>query len=226
MRCPHCVTEIHLTIQISDPILDATARPKIRAWDVSFGLCPACDKPIVFLRYGTSMQMMRIVEEKLVYPQTTQRPALVPEIPEWARQDFEEAAAIVKISPRASAALSRRTLQTILREVHGIEKRSLSEEIAAFINDSGVPSDIADAIDAVRVIGNFAAHPVKDATTGEISEVEPEEAEWLLDVLEALFDYSFVQPKKLKARQEKLDKKLVAMGKSPTRKRSTNEKKL
>ena len=31
---------------------------------------------------------------------------------------------------------------------------------------------------------NFAAHPIKSMHTGEVIEVEPGEAEWLLDTLE------------------------------------------
>ncbi len=75
---------------------------------------------------------------------------------------------------------------------------------------SGLPSHIASDLDAVRAVGNFAAHPQKAAATGEILPVEPEEAEWNLDVLEALFDYYYVQPalseKKRKALNEKLEK--------------------
>ena len=52
-------------------------------------------------------------------------------------------------------------------------------------------------IDGVRVIGNFAAHPIKSQHTGEVIEVEPGEAEWLLETLEGFFDFYFVQPAKL-----------------------------
>ena len=68
---------------------------------------------------------------------------------------------------------------------------------------------------AIRNIGNFGAHPVKDANTGEIVDVEPGEAEWLLDVLESLFDSAFVQPKRLEEREQKLNDKLQQIGKPP-----------
>ncbi len=45
-------------------------------------------------------------------------------------------------------------------------------------------SRIVCRIDAVRVIGNFAAHPIKSKSTGEIVDVEPGEAEWNLNTLE------------------------------------------
>jgi hypothetical protein len=39
--------------------------------------------------------------------------------------------------------------------------------------------------------------------------VEPGEAEWTLDVLEILFDFYFVQPARLKAKRDALNKKLA-----------------
>jgi hypothetical protein len=75
-----------------------------------------------------------------------------------------------------------------------------------------------DAIDAIRNVGNFAAHPLKDTNTGEIVEVEPGEAEWLIEVLEALFDFTFVQPKRLEERRKKLNAKLTTLGKPPMKK--------
>ena len=70
-------------------------------------------------------------------------------------------------------------------------------------------------MDAIRNIGNFAAHPLKDTSTGEIVEVEPGEAEWLIVVLDSLCDFAFVKPEELKRRKEALNKKLDSMGKRP-----------
>ncbi|WP_369407549.1 DUF4145 domain-containing protein [Rhodothermus marinus] len=76
-------------------------------------------------------------------------------------------------------------------------------------------SQLAANLDAIRQVGNFAAHPTKSTSTGEIVEVEAEEAEWLLDVLEELFQYYYVQPARAKARREALNKKLRDLGKPP-----------
>ena len=96
----------------------------------------------------------------------------------------------------------------MLREVLGIKKRDLSQEIDEFIATAQAPSYLVDAVDAIRHIGNFAAHPIKYANTGEIVEVEDGEAEWLLEVLDALFDFAFIQPIKLAKRRETLNEKL------------------
>jgi hypothetical protein len=68
-------------------------------------------------------------------------------------------------------------------------------------------------VDAVRNVGNFAAHPLKETQTGAILDVEPGEAEWLLDVLEGLFDFAFVQPAKAREARERLNEKLQTAGK-------------
>lgn len=65
----------------------------------------------------------------------------------------------------------------------------LSKEIQQLLDSKKLPSYLAEEIDAVRNIGNFAAHPVKDKSTGEIAEVKEGEADWNLNVLEGLFDF-------------------------------------
>jgi len=134
-------------------------------------------------------------------------------IPEIYRNDFKAACAELAVSPKASAAISRRLLQHILREEY--KKRSLDKKIEEFIHLGHIPSHISEAVDAVRNLGNFAAHPLKDSSTGEIVDVEPGEAEWLLEVMKALFDFTFVQPQKIQERRNKLNQKLAAMGKPP-----------
>src|SRR5436853_535381 len=87
-------------------------------------------------------------------------------------------------------------------------EQSLGDEIQQVIDSAKVPSHISESLDAIRNIGNFAAHPIKSKASGEIIDVEPGEAEWNLDVLEALFDFYFVQPELLRKKREALNKKL------------------
>ena len=79
------------------------------------------------------------------------------------------------------------------------------------------PILLAGAIDAIRNIGNFAAHPIKSTASGEVLPVEPGEAEWTLDVLDGLFDFYFVQPAILKRKKAALDTKLASAGKPPVK---------
>ena len=76
-----------------------------------------------------------------------------------------------------------------------------------------LPSSLADNVDAVRQVGNFAAHPIKSTSSGEIVEVEENEAEWLLDVLEGLFDFYYVAPARAASKRDALNQKLADAGK-------------
>ncbi|MDO9007777.1 MAG: DUF4145 domain-containing protein [Thiobacillus sp.] len=156
----------------------------------------------------------------MVFPRGAQRPPAPPEVPEAVAQDFNEACLVFDDSSQASAALSRRCLQLLLAE-RGVSK---SDNLSTAIDDAlarHLPSHIAENLDAIRNIGNFAAHPQKSKNSGEILPVEPHEAEWNLDVLEMLFDYYYVQPAVSAARREALNKKLEEAGKKPMKAAST-----
>jgi len=130
--------------------------------------------------------------------------------------DFREAVAVFPKSKKASAALARRCLQFILTHQAGVKKRDLADQIDEVIKV--LPAQLAENVDAIRHVGNFAAHPIKSTSTGEIVEVEEGEAEWLLDVIEDLFDYYYVAPAKAAARRDALNQKLTSLGK-PTLKK-------
>jgi len=118
-------------------------------------------------------------------------------------------------SAKASAALSRRCLQHLLREKASVKHQDLAKEIQEVLDSRTLPTYLADGLDAIRVIGNFAAHPIKAQSTGEIVPVEQGEAEWTLDVIEALFDFYFVQPDLILQKRAELNKKLASAGKPP-----------
>ncbi len=151
----------------------------------------------------------------LVYPKASGRPLPPPQVPREVAQDYREACLVLADSPKASAALSRRCLQDILREKAGVKSSSLFNEIQEVLNSGQLPSYLADDLDAVRNIGNFAAHPIKSQNTGEVLPVEPGEAEWNLDVVEALFDFYFVAPARAQARRDALNSKLREANKPP-----------
>jgi hypothetical protein len=143
------------------------------------------------------------------------RPPLHSLVPEDYRNEFDEAASVLDLSPKSSAALSRRCLQRLLREHLKIKKKDLFQEIDELLNTGGLPSYLASAVDAIRNVGNFAAHPLKYTNTGEIVDVELGEAEWTLEVLEMLFDFYFIQPKGAEAKKDALNQKLISLGKPP-----------
>jgi len=151
----------------------------------------------------------------MIYPKGSNRPPVSVEVPSMLADDYTEACLVLPDSPKASAALSRRCLQNLLREKAGVKHTDLADEIQQVIDSGNLPTHLVDVIDAIRNVGNFGTHPIKSQKTGEILPVEPQEAEWNLDVLEALFDFYFVQPSVVKKKRAALDSKLGEAGKQP-----------
>jgi hypothetical protein len=174
--------------------------------------CPDCNKAIIKVR--RSPIPGGDITEYLAYPENISPRPIANEVPDPYRQDFGEAVAVFPLSPKASAALSRRNLQAVLRNCAAVKAGDLYNEIEEVIKSGRVPSHISEGLHAVRTIGNFAAHPIKSTSTGDIVEVEPGEAEWNLDVLESLFDFYFVEPAKTAKRKAELNAKLKAAGKA------------
>ena len=176
--------------------------------------CPECGCIIVTiktLRDALSVTQGYIVDDEfIVWPRYVTRP-VAPEVTTHIADDYREAAAILNISPKSSAALSRRCLQSVLREAGKVNQYNLSDQIKAVL--PALPLALQGQIDAIRIIGNFAAHPEKDQGTGLIIDVEPGEAEWNLDVLDMLFEHYYVQPAQIAQKKAALNAKLTASGK-------------
>lgn len=103
-------------------------------------------------------------------------------VPAPIKNDYDEACLIKALSPKASATLSRRCLQGIIRDFWGISKGRLIDEIKA-IEEKTDPITW-QAIDSVRKIGNIGAHMEKDINV--IVEVDDSEAGLLINLIEIL----------------------------------------
>jgi hypothetical protein len=113
-------------------------------------------------------------------------------MPEAYANDYREACLVLRTSAKASAALSRRVLQGLLRDALGVAPSNLNSEIDEVIKRDLAPVELAKDLHAVRKLGNWAAHPEKDKATGKITDVEPGEAEAILSVIEALARFCFI----------------------------------
>jgi hypothetical protein len=218
MKCPHCLTAYH-----DHPGYNTIGKDADGEWLLKTDICPACSRNIIWIVNGEMLRtaqggfagVKNVKSELLVRPRAAGRPPCPKEVPSDLAKDYNEACLVLPDSATASAALSRRCLQSLLRQTAGVKPGSLADEIQEVLDSGKLPTALADSIDAVRNIGNFAAHPMKSQHTGEILDVEPGEAEWNLDVLESLFDFYFVQPALLRAKRDALNAKLTATGKPP-----------
>ena len=216
MQCPHCLTTINVE---QKGFLFSEMDVDFWDWRVWYYICPACGRIVINLAYyevfRTESAEARADAPTLiqVYPKGTVRKPLPSEVPYAFTEDYKEACLVLADSPKASAALSRRCLQHLLREKASVKHSNLYNEIQEVIDSNALPTYLTDDIDAVRNIGNFAAHPIKSQNTGAVLPVEPGEAEWNLDVIESLFDFYFVLPARAKTRRDALNQKLKEAGK-------------
>jgi hypothetical protein len=103
-------------------------------------------------------------------------------VPKAVIDDYDEACLIKDLSPKASATLSRRCLQGIIRDFWKVKPGRLVDEIAAI--QTKIDPLTWRAIEAVRKVGNIGAHMEKDIDL--IVDVEPQEAELLIGLIEVL----------------------------------------
>jgi hypothetical protein len=182
-------------------------------WATCVTFCPACKCPILELTDAHSPRFR-------VYPTNTFRKPTPNGVPPHIKEDYEEACRVLPISPKASAALSRRCLQVLLRE-QGYTQKNLIAQITALLGETDpkkyLSSVLHDTVDAIRNFGNFSAHPITDQTTLQVISVEPHEAEWCLDILEEMFDHYYVKPTQAAARKAALNTTLAAAGKPPAK---------
>jgi hypothetical protein len=186
-------------------------------WAYRTAHCPSCDEIVIETSetYWTG-QNTGYREWHQIYPFGSNRGPVPPEVPADIASDYVEACRVLPISAKASAALSRRCLQSILR-AHGYKAKDLAKEIDLLLNEQdpkkAIPDTLRVTVDGIRNFGNFSAHPITDATTLQIIDVEPKEAEWCLEILEEAFQHFYVRPAQAKARKAALDAKLTAAGK-------------
>jgi hypothetical protein len=215
--CPHCKIGVRY-VDVEDKYHGAyfthIKSPK-QTIIMFYAECPICEKPIIKGEEVTGLGTSRysVIGEHLFWPQTTTRNPLPTSVPDYLAQDYHEAALVLPFSPKASAALSRRCLQIVLREAGNTKSKDLSGQIDEIL--SSLPSTISQNLDAIRAVGNFAAHPIKSQSTGEIIEVEPGEAEWNLDVLDSLFDFYYERPEIERRKRIAINQKLAEAGKPP-----------
>ena len=123
------------------------------------------------------IQFWRLLPESIAKPQPGY-------IPEPIVDNYKQACRIRDLSPNASATMSRRCLQGMIRDFWKVEeKRNLLDEIKA-IKDRVEPATL-EAIDAARKIGNIGAHMEQDVDL--ILNVEPNDAQVLIKLIEILF---------------------------------------
>lgn len=137
------------------------------------------------------------IKNKMVYPVVSLAPLPSDDMPEDVKADYTEAASIVEASPRASSALLRLALQKLMPHL-GEKGKKIDDDIGSLVK-KGLPTEIQQALDVVRVIGNESVHPgeldLKDDTKTAYS---------LFDLLNMIIEYTITKQKRVNTLYNKL----------------------
>lgn len=146
--------------------------------------CPACERISVQIM-GVLGEVKGVCIGKYPSSKAKQYPDYVPAS---IIQDYSEAYLIVDLSPKASATLSRRCLQGMIRDRWKIVKSRLIDEIKEL--QGKIPAEQWKVIDGVRQLGNIGAHMEKDIDL--IVDIDQGEAKKLIQLIELLIEEWYI----------------------------------
>ena len=115
---------------------------------LAFCICHSCKKPSLWY------------DHKLAYPFKNTVYVEDPNVfmPSEVKELYDEAKAVLNLSPRSSAALLRLALEVLLPHL-GAEKAKINTMIKQLVDERKVIGKLQQAMDSLRVIGNDAVHP-------------------------------------------------------------------
>lgn len=208
--CPHCERNVTITNDRNsnqEHINHIKSADGHHAIVTYFIICPNPDckkytlKANLYKTFRNNYNDLQINEQEIIRTWNlipSSKGKIFPDyIPKQILNDYNESCEIKDLSPKASATLARRCLQGIIRDFWKVKPTTLAKEIEA-IEDKIDPLTWS-AIDSIRKIGNIGAHMEKDINI--IVDVEPHEAELLINLIETVLDDWYITKHK---REQKL----------------------
>jgi len=127
---------------------------------------------------------------KLLFPKIRTAPPPNPDLSQEIKGVYEEAASIAPDSPKGAAALLRLCIQMLCVEL-GEEGKNINNDIKSLVG-KGLPVEIQQALDVVRVVGNNAVHP------GEINvDDQSDTVAALFTLINVITDRMITHPKQI-----------------------------
>lgn len=155
---------------------------------VHSAVCVACRKPSWWLEQTPSDGLGMI--GRMMWPADVTAPLAHPDLYPDLQADFEEARSISKASPRGAAALLRLVIEKLIKEL-GAQGGTIDQMIGDLVK-KGLPVQIQQALDSVRVIGNNAVH------AGKMDQEDVEATvNQLFGLVNIIVEQQITQPKKI-----------------------------
>ena len=159
-NCSHCNAFSHMIWAI---LYDASSSG-LEAVDVHCATCDSCrgksiwrDTSIHTHAVHVASSLIEKEQGEMLYPAASIAPMPNPDLPTECQSDYLEARAIVARSPRAAAALLRLVLQKLCKHL-GEPGKHINTDVGKLV-ERGLPKQLQQAFEAIRIVGNQAVHP-------------------------------------------------------------------
>lgn len=182
--CPHCgVLSRQYQSSVTDKSLGGNNQYSSNDWLAS-SICEHCGEATLW--HGS----------KMIHPNRGNAPLPNPDMPDDVKADYQEAATIANMSPKAAAALLRLAIQKLCIHLGG-KGKNINADIGALV-ENGLPPIVQKSLDVVRVIGNNAVHP------GQIDTDNVEITEHLFKLVNLITETMITTPAQVQALYESL----------------------
>jgi len=160
-------------------------------------LCPSCHKPTLEEVYKSTFEQDMEgwpSHARILYPSLMTK---TEELPGSVKKAYEAALKVRNVEPNAFAVLIGRTLETICqdRKANG---RNLHERLKDLSNRDEIPTRLAEMAQGIRILRNIGAH-------ADLGEIADEDIPILKDLCEAILEYIYRAPARLKILESRLD---------------------
>lgn len=180
--CPHCgvlARQHKWGYPLDNPSYsDCVPEAHIHQAALKISKCENCEKNCIW-----------VGDLIYVYPSRGNAPPPNPDMPDDVRKDYEEAASIYEVSPRGAAALLRLAVQKLMVFLDQPGK-NINDDIKALVS-VGLPIQVQQALDIVRVTGNNAVHP------GKLDADDTKTAAQLFPLLNVIVEYRISLPSRI-----------------------------
>ena len=139
------------------------------------------------------------IGQRQIWPATGTAPNAHPDMPDDVRSEYAEARAIMDKSPRAAAALLRLAIEKLCDQL-GAKGKRLFDKIGDLVS-KGLPSEVRDSLDAVRITAGDAMH------TGQIRRSDDRDVVGtLFELVNFIVQDRIARPKAIKHLQGRFSK--------------------
>lgn len=196
--CPHC-SAITQNVWTKTSAYKDIINQGAQISDLLYCLCTNCQNYSLWKSPGELPEHLEVsnFEAKMIFPDTNSNSPPNDDIPDKIREIYNEASSIMVKSHRAAAAMLRLCAEQLCQHLlndHGdpnYEQYKLNDATGELVKTYGLPVDIRDMLDILRITGNATVH------TGEIIlDDSIDSIPMLFDFINLIAENQITQPKK------------------------------